>query len=390
MTPRDPEQPHRAATPLELFFDLCFVVAIALAADNLHHGLVEDHVEDEHPALLSRLLCDLVGVDELHLVRLGLRRRRRALPRSRRFVQMAGALIIAAGVPRTFETGDFDDHGRWLRHPARRAWSASGCVPPAGVDGPLRATAQRYAVGLVVHPGGLGRRPCSSPSMAASSRSCLWSPLELLRAQSGRKPRMPCTLAGTPATSPSATASSPSSSSASLSWRRPLGLPGRARRRPLDEFDLITLAIAALVLIFSCWWLYFDRQRHDRLTTLKYAFTWGYGHWFIFASLAAVGAGIAATVDYKTDHSALNAVETGYAVAIPAADLTCSASGRFRSVPFEAAQVSVLFLIAAVLVLLAPLLGLGLYPVAIIMVALVAVDLKLRPVVAEAALHEEV
>ena len=58
--------------------------------------------------------------------------------------------------------------------------------------------------------------------------------------------------------------------------------------------------------------------------------------------------------------------------------------------PFEAAQVSVLFLIAAVLVLLAPLLGLGLYPVAIIMVALVAVDLKLRPVVAEAALHEEV
>jgi low temperature requirement protein LtrA len=41
MGPRDTEEPHRAATPLELFFDLVFVVAIAAAAAELHHGLAE-------------------------------------------------------------------------------------------------------------------------------------------------------------------------------------------------------------------------------------------------------------------------------------------------------------------------------------------------------------
>jgi low temperature requirement protein LtrA len=38
---RDPDEEHRAATPLELFFDLVFVVAVAQAAAHLHHGLEE-------------------------------------------------------------------------------------------------------------------------------------------------------------------------------------------------------------------------------------------------------------------------------------------------------------------------------------------------------------
>lgn len=38
MTSRDSREEHRAATPLELLFDLCFVVAVAQAAAALHHG----------------------------------------------------------------------------------------------------------------------------------------------------------------------------------------------------------------------------------------------------------------------------------------------------------------------------------------------------------------
>jgi low temperature requirement protein LtrA len=38
MVGRDPTQQDRAATPLELLFDLVFVVAVALAADRLHHA----------------------------------------------------------------------------------------------------------------------------------------------------------------------------------------------------------------------------------------------------------------------------------------------------------------------------------------------------------------
>lgn len=35
MLGRDPQDEHRAATPLELFFDLVFVVAVSLTADRL-------------------------------------------------------------------------------------------------------------------------------------------------------------------------------------------------------------------------------------------------------------------------------------------------------------------------------------------------------------------
>ena len=43
MGPRDPEQTHRAATPLELLFDLASVIAIAAAAAGLHHAIAEAH-----------------------------------------------------------------------------------------------------------------------------------------------------------------------------------------------------------------------------------------------------------------------------------------------------------------------------------------------------------
>ncbi|MFL5720675.1 MAG: low temperature requirement protein A, partial [Chloroflexota bacterium] len=39
MTGRDPTDTHRASTPLELLFDLCFVVAVASVAHALHDDL---------------------------------------------------------------------------------------------------------------------------------------------------------------------------------------------------------------------------------------------------------------------------------------------------------------------------------------------------------------
>ena len=43
MLARERTDTHRAATELELLFDLVFVVAIALAAVGLHHATVEAH-----------------------------------------------------------------------------------------------------------------------------------------------------------------------------------------------------------------------------------------------------------------------------------------------------------------------------------------------------------
>jgi low temperature requirement protein LtrA len=41
MRGRDPVEDGRATTPLELFIDLVVVVAVALAADRIHHAFVE-------------------------------------------------------------------------------------------------------------------------------------------------------------------------------------------------------------------------------------------------------------------------------------------------------------------------------------------------------------
>jgi low temperature requirement protein LtrA len=40
---RDPHEAHRVATPLELLFDLTFVIAFGLAASNLAHAIAEGH-----------------------------------------------------------------------------------------------------------------------------------------------------------------------------------------------------------------------------------------------------------------------------------------------------------------------------------------------------------
>ncbi|HET9938207.1 MAG TPA: low temperature requirement protein A, partial [Gaiella sp.] len=43
MSGRDPEEQHRSATPLELLYDLTFVVAFGTAANELAHALAESH-----------------------------------------------------------------------------------------------------------------------------------------------------------------------------------------------------------------------------------------------------------------------------------------------------------------------------------------------------------
>ena len=120
MTGRDPDEPHRAATPLELLFDLCFVVAVAQAAGALHHDLVEGQVGHGAPQLPVRVLRDLVAVDELHLVRIGLRHGRRRVPAAhlrpdRGRPRRDGRRAERLRVPR------LPDHGRRLRDHADRA-----------------------------------------------------------------------------------------------------------------------------------------------------------------------------------------------------------------------------------------------------------------------------
>ncbi len=105
LVPRSPSEAHRAATPLELFVDLCFVVAIAQAAASLHHAIAEDHVSQAligFPMVFFAIWWAWLqftwfasGYDNDD-----------AVYRIATFVQVAGILVLAAGVPKAFD-GDF-------------------------------------------------------------------------------------------------------------------------------------------------------------------------------------------------------------------------------------------------------------------------------------------
>src|SRR5262245_30698653 len=145
MRGRDPAEEGRASTPLELFFDLVVVVAVALAADRLHHALVEGAGV---AALVSFLLvfvaiwlawvnftwfASAYDTDDV-VYRLGV------------LVVMTGALVLAAGVPRIFDQRDFTL--AVVGYVIMRIALVTQWVRVAIDDPPRRATALRYAFGV--------------------------------------------------------------------------------------------------------------------------------------------------------------------------------------------------------------------------------------------------
>ena len=137
---RDPDEQHRASTPLELLFDLTFVVAVAQVSAELAHAIVDG--TDVGGAVVSYLMtffaiwwawvnftwfASAYDSDDVPYRLLTL-------------VQMLGVLILASAVPQLFEHHDFT----WARHRVRRdadraggQWlRAAGGRPGAPDDGP--------------------------------------------------------------------------------------------------------------------------------------------------------------------------------------------------------------------------------------------------------------
>ena len=83
--------------------------------------------------------------------------------------------------------------------------------------------------------------------------------------------------------------------------------------------ELAAIIVGGLLTVFSMWWIYFDRPMGDLLSSLPRAFLWGYGHFAIFASAAAVGAGFGVAVDHATGEAAIGSVGAGAAFAVPVA-----------------------------------------------------------------------
>ena len=90
------------STPLELFFDLCFVVAVAQASASLHHELVEGHIADG----IVGFLMGFFGVwwAWMNFTWFASAHDADDVPyRLLTLLQMAGVLVYAAGVPAAVE-----------------------------------------------------------------------------------------------------------------------------------------------------------------------------------------------------------------------------------------------------------------------------------------------
>jgi low temperature requirement protein LtrA len=370
MGPRDPEEEHRAATPLELFFDLCFVAAVSLAAGGLHHELTDHHIRDG--VLAYTVTFFAIWWAWMNFTWFASAYDTDDGPyRLATLVQMIGVLVLAAGVPRAFDSGDFAVIT--VGYLIMRLGLVSQWLRAAHNDLPRRSTTIRYARGLLAATAGwlallavpleyrvvgfliMVAFELAIPIWAEGLQRTPWHAAHIAE----RYGLFTLIVLG----------------ESVISTTRAFQAALDAGQ---DKLTLMGQAVAAVVIIFSMWWLYFDRQTHDRLTTLRRAIIWGYGHWFIFAAIAANGAGLAAAVDYNTDQSALDAVESGFAIAIPLG-LYIIGLWYLQVFNYETMRGSAVFLGAAALVLVSPLLGFHIYMLAALMAALVVFDMLVQP-----------
>ena len=317
MRARSQHEEHRASTPLELLFDLVFVIGVAQDASALHHGIIEGHAA---AATLSfAMLFFAIWWAWVNFTWFASAYDTDDVPyRLTVFVQLTGSLIIAAGVPQAF-LGQYSTVT--IGYLVLRLAGVAQWLRAARSDPQHRTAAYRYAIGVsIVQALWLARlalpdswqllafitlviAELAVPVWAEQTNTTTWHPEHIAE----RYGSFTIIVLGE---------SLLSGSLALQSARQTGNLTG----------ELSTIIIGGLLIVFSMWWLYFDQPAHELLTSLRTAFIWGYGHLVVFTSAAAVGAGLAVAVDHATDHAEIGAVGgiptyggAGAAVAIPAA-----------------------------------------------------------------------
>ena len=369
MKARSPHEAHRTATPLELFFDLVFVVAIAQAANGLHHAIADAHPLEgiigysmvffaiwwawmNFTWFASAYDCDDVPY------------------RLTVFVQIAGALIMAAGVPAMFETRT-PNIAIVVGYVVMRLALVAQWLRAAVADPNHRTTAHRYALGItllqiawvamlsVPNLWTLGFLTFAAfellvPVWAERAAPTTWHPHHIAE----RYGLLTLIVLGE------------SILAATMAIQSSLAAG--------EKLSVLTeLMVGGLLIVCSMWWMYFDRPVHDLLTGLRKAIVWGYGHYLVFAAAAAVGAGLAVGVDHATQHAKVNAVGAGAAVAIPVAVyLLCLWVLHYRP---EHRRTRLAGPLAAALVLLTPFTGHAVLLTGATLVALVATKQVILP-----------
>ncbi|MEU6283384.1 low temperature requirement protein A [Streptomyces sp. NPDC047028] len=312
LTARGRDEPHRVSSPLELFFDLCFVVAIAQAGVQLVHAVAEGHAGAgilNYAMVFFSIWWAWVNFtwfasaydnDD-------------ALYRVVTLVQIAGVLVLAAGVSRAFDHHDF--LLVWLGYLIMRVAMAAQWLRAArSAAGAERTVALRYAAGvLLCQVGWLGlvllpepARPwaflvmviveLAVPVFAERAQETPWHPHHIAE----RYGLFTIIVLGE------------SIAGATV-----------AVKSAVDDHDalgeLLPIAAGGLLIVFAAWWIYFVVPIHGHLRSNGQAFLWGYGHYLIFASAAAIGAGLEVAVEQAVGAAHISTLSASAAVTLPTA-----------------------------------------------------------------------
>ncbi|WP_406372561.1 low temperature requirement protein A [Streptomyces sp. NBC_00647] len=312
MTARGRDEAHRVASPLELLFDLCFVVAIAQAGAQLVHAVAEGHAGEgilDYAMIFFAIwwawmnfswFASAYDNDDV-------------LYRVVTLVQIAGVLVLAAGVSQAFASHDF--LVVWLGYAIMRfAMIAQWLRVARSTEGAERTMALRYAGGvLLCQVGWLGLLVAPEPGrpwvflVVAIAELCVplfaekafttsWHPHHI----SERYGLFTIIVLG-----------------------ETIAAATVAVKSAVDEHDalgeLLPIAAGGLLIVFSAWWIYFVVPIHGHLRSSAQAFLWGYGHYLIFASAAAIGAGLEVAVEQTVGKAHISTLSASAAVTLPTA-----------------------------------------------------------------------
>jgi low temperature requirement protein LtrA len=321
MTGRDPREERRAATPLELLFDLTFVIAFGRTAEELAVLVADGHVG---PAIIGFAFATFAvswawinftwfasayDTDDW-------------LFRLTTMVQMVGVLILALGVPPMFESlaaGEHLDNKVLvlgfvvMRVPMVLQWGRAALADPERrpsvavfITTLLVAQAGWVTIALLDLPTVVSLA-CVVPLMALEAVG----PVVAERVHGGT-PWHPHHIAE----------------------RYGLvviiavgeGLTGTtfALAAIISEsgwtLDTALLGLAGVALTFGLWWAYDVMPSGELLAARgRRSFTWGYGHIVLFGSIIAIGGGLHAGAFFLQGESTLSAVGTALTVAVPVA-----------------------------------------------------------------------
>ena len=327
MMGRDPNEVHRAATPLELLFDLTFVVAFGIAADQFAHLIAVGHLGEGLLGFSFAIfaICwawinftwfaSAFDTDDWFY-------------RVTTMVQMVGVIVLALGLPALFhslESGEHVDNRvvvagyvvmrvalvvQWLRaakqDPERRSVALAyaklvsiaqvGWIALAILDLPTGYAILGSVVLLVVE--------CAAPVIAERrGDGTPWHPHHIAE----RYGLLTIIALGEVILG---TVTSVSALVDRQGW----------------SGEVILVVVAGVGLALGIWWVYFMLPSGDLLKRHRNrGFVWGYAHIVVFGAITAMGAGlhvVAYVIEGDAEVGVLGAI---LAVAIPVAVFTIAA-----------------------------------------------------------------